>query len=316
MARRWRFPDAIATAIETHHADERSPSGSDSFSRLVRLGLCAAESILAEPAQAEAALDRFRRLGAIWFDIKPREALALLQQISDMSKELADVFDMDAGDPVPIEELMDRAEAEKNRQALVDPLAAEKSQADIDPITHLPDRKRFLAEFETAFGDSKDMKRPLGLVLVSIDEGRRLANAPADSGDGRLLASAAALVRSTINAASPLYRFVGAEFVAVLEGANATVAAQVGDFIRQRFASAPIFFEDDEGGPDRRELTVTVGVAALEPNEASGLTTTSPDAVLQAAMCAVATGQRSGGNVLVRGGGAASDGHDDLASVA
>ena len=228
-------------------------------------------------------------MGGVWFDLKPRESITLLQSITELTEELADVFELDPGATTPIDELLERAEAERQRQALIDPLGNEADAVDLDPVTNLPNRSRFLREFETAYSSARDVGRSLGLVLVSVDDGRRLVGNDPNDARGRILTGVAALLRSTLNQKAPLYRFVGAEFIGVLEGASPTIASQVGEFLRQRVEGSPIRFEHGDGSPGTEELTITVGVAAIDlERDNEDAVPPSPDALLQSAMCAVA----------------------------
>ena len=72
MARRWRFPDHIADAIEFHHVDERSSTGSD---RLLATSACVARCQRDHPRQREVGRRRPRAVPSHgWSVVRPEAA--------------------------------------------------------------------------------------------------------------------------------------------------------------------------------------------------------------------------------------------------
>jgi len=138
---------------------------------------------------------------------------------------------------------------------------APDDEGQLDPVTHLPDRREFL---ERLAGELEEGRGTVAVLLVDIDGFRKINRERGHSVGDELLFSAGRRIRSAIGADDVLARAGGDEF-AVLSGELAGPAefAELG----KRILGA--FDDPFELGGEQFDATVSVGMAVTDDPGAS-----------------------------------------------
>jgi diguanylate cyclase (GGDEF)-like protein len=138
--------------------------------------------------------------------------------------------------------------------------------ANTDPLTGLPNRRRFDLQLSEEFRRARRTGAPIALILLDIDQFKRLNDKYGHpAGDGCLRRIAAVLSDTARRTGDTVARIGGEEFAIVLAASDLQQAAHVAEQIRVEVARLNIPNPDS----DRGVVTVSAGVAALWVN--SGL---------------------------------------------
>lgn len=162
--------------------------------------------------------------------------------------------------------------------------------ADTDGLTGLSNRRHFLGSAAAALAAARTRGTGLSLAMIDVDNFKRINDSYGHGvGDEVLKRVAEACVR-VFGTAVPIGRFGGEEFVVALPATCLDAAGVAADRLRREVAELEV-----EGGPDALHVTVTIGLAAVRPDEE----TLSP--ALARADAALYEGKRRGRNVVVLG---------------
>jgi diguanylate cyclase (GGDEF)-like protein len=131
--------------------------------------------------------------------------------------------------------------------------------AKTDELTGLLNRRSALERIEIELVRASRTGRPFGVVMVDVDDFKRINDEHGhDCGDA-VLAALAALLRENVRALDVVARWGGEEFLMVLPETSRQGAALVAEKLRAAVAATPV----SHGGAIVR-YTVTVGVDAFE----------------------------------------------------
>lgn len=146
-----------------------------------------------------------------------------------------------------------------------------------DPLTGLPNRRLFEQRIERGLSDARRYDEPLSLLAVDIDHFKKLNDREGHPvGDQALIAVARAL-ESKVRAVDTVARTGGEEFLVILSRAGETEAKQVAEKLRRAVAKL-----DVQGAPAQPlgHLSISIGVATLEPDDDSAVLIRRADAAL------------------------------------
>ncbi|MCH2143772.1 MAG: HDOD domain-containing protein [Phycisphaerales bacterium] len=295
MARRWRFPNSIVSAIASHHHPFSGMTEHDALARIVRLAGAAASMIDRRIKSPRSSLQRFERQVTSWFKMKPVEIRDALEVATKRAEELAGSLDIDAGSMPSIDEILLLADEARGGMLNAMPPETEDQADDLDELTGLPGRSRLVTDLETAFS-SCGGTGSVALFLVGLDDVRALNERLGDTGGDSALAHVAGCVKeftASCRGRVGAYRFVGAEIAVIFEGVDTSTALVMAEELRLDIACRPARIESRNGDSEFSSIHVTIGVGL---HGAGRLTITSPDGLLRAAMCAVTAGRRLGGD--------------------
>ena len=145
---------------------------------------------------------------------------------------------------------------------------AERNEAQLmnmavtDTLTELPNRRYFELAFHQEVAKCMRSNAPLALALLDIDHFKRVNDSYGhDVGDQVLKHVARQLPKAT-RAGNFVARVGGEEFAILLPGALLPDAIDAAERIRQAIAASPALVEEHS-----LELTVSIGVVAVDPNE-------------------------------------------------
>ncbi len=153
-------------------------------------------------------------------------------------------------------------------------------EAKTDALTGLGHHGSLKEDLRAACGRALDEGEPLGLVMIDLDDFKRVNDRHGHPAGDALLAGIAARLRGVLRGGEEPYRYGGEEFAVLLRGTGATQVMVVGERLRRAIGAQPF-----EIGVGRRvPVTCSVGVASLPQDaiDADGLIGAADGALLVA----------------------------------
>lgn len=109
--------------------------------------------------------------------------------------------------------------------------------ANLDPLTGLPNRHRFITRLNAALDEGTKSGHSISLLLIDMDDFKRLNDVLGHATGDRFLVRLARRIKSCLRDNQELFRPGGDEFGVLIEGRNAKVAAErLAQRIRKTFA--------------------------------------------------------------------------------
>lgn len=169
---------------------------------------------------------------------------------------------------------------------------AAQAQASTDALTGLLNRRRWLEVAEREWARARADRAPLAVLLLDIDDFKRVNDEHGhDTGD-RVLQSVAAACAHSLRPGDALARWGGEEFVALLPGAPLPAAQQVAERLRSAVQA-----NAQHGRSRPLAVSVSIGVAAADSDAANdGAGPVSLERLLQRADSAMYRAKASGKN--------------------
>ena len=177
------------------------------------------------------------------------------------------------------------------RDGLMQTLEAVSRAAVVDPVTGLFNRRHLETVLSTEVERARRQQQPLSLLMIDVDDFKRINDTFGHLEGDRLLATIAEALRGTVRTFDLCARYGGEEFAIIMPGASLKTAAEVGDRIRRRV--------DNRSTQARLPVTVSVGAALLLPGDA-------PEDLVAAADRALLAAKRAGKNGLQTDPGASA----------
>ncbi|BFR49561.1 diguanylate cyclase [Nitratidesulfovibrio sp. HK-II] len=128
-----------------------------------------------------------------------------------------------------------------------------------DPLTDLPNRTRLNDLFRREVDRAKRYRRPFSIVILDIDNFKRVNDEYGHLAGDRTLQAFAVVVRDNVRGADTVGRWGGEEFLVLCPETTAEEAAQLAERLRAATRATPF-----EGG---RTHTVSAGVAAFHEGD-------------------------------------------------
>jgi len=158
--------------------------------------------------------------------------------------------------------------------------------ATTDFLTGLPNRREFMSRLDAEHNRlQRDVGGRAAVLMLDIDHFKDVNDEYGHPVGDAVLRHLSALMRDSQRKIDVLGRVGGEEFAALLPGADLDAAHAFAERLRQRIADTPLLLEGHSFS-----VTVSVGIAALAPDDASG------DAALVRADKALYSAKRSGRN--------------------
>ena len=130
-----------------------------------------------------------------------------------------------------------------------------------DALTGLGHHGALMEALHAAVRDAVRLREPLCVAMIDIDDFKQVNDTYGHPTGDVVLAGVAARLRATARAGA-IYRYGGEEFTVLLPGADTDAALAAAERLREAVAAAP--FDTPQGIPIR--VTLSVGIATLEPN--------------------------------------------------
>jgi len=139
----------------------------------------------------------------------------------------------------------------------------------LDPLTGLPNRRGFDARIESEWGRSQREKKPLGLIMLDIDNFKTFNDTYGHPQGDSLLQSIGEILNKTLNRASDIaVRWGGEEFCVLLPDTDMQGTVKVAEQIRINVMNNSIPFTNDTC----TSVTVSLGANSKIPNTSEVIT--------------------------------------------
>jgi diguanylate cyclase (GGDEF)-like protein len=146
--------------------------------------------------------------------------------------------------------------------------------ARVDPVTRLANRQYLIARLEAELERAQRLQQPLGMMLVDVDDFKRVNDTFGHLEGDHLLREIGALLTDNVRLFDVCTRYGGEEFAVLMPGAHESVARQVSERVRQAVEQA---FRGSSGGP---KITLSAGVALYQPGDTAARLIGRADAAL------------------------------------
>jgi diguanylate cyclase (GGDEF)-like protein len=193
--------------------------------------------------------------------------LTALDDLESKRRGLAAGADEFLTKPVNGLELQIRATSMLRIKRLADELETANDKlralATIDALTQLPNRRVLSERLAFEFARAARYVHPLSCLMVDVDHFKKVNDTFGHQVGDKVLCEVGAILQKTIRATDLVGRYGGEEFMVILpqtRGADARIAAER---LRRAVATLP------RESPDVPEVTVSIGVAAMEQQLAS-----------------------------------------------
>jgi two-component system, cell cycle response regulator len=158
-----------------------------------------------------------------------------------------------------------------------------------DALTGLYNRRYMESHVETLVEQAVARNKPLAVLVLDIDYFKSINDGHGHDAGDDVLREFALRIRKSIRGLDLACRYGGEEFVVVMPETDMAVATMVAERLRRRIASEPFAIQKGERSI---EVTISVGIAALGPND-------NPAAIIKRADQALYRAKRDGRNRVV-----------------
>ncbi len=239
-------------------------------------------------------LDEIKQVLAM-IDVASDSASSYSESLADASAELDGAGDRDTLRGV-IERLIEGAkQIELNNKKLESRLSASKQEieqlqqnlADVrtesltDPLTGLSNRKFFDAAFANAIMEAKEKHEPLSLMVADIDHFKSFNDKFGHQTGDQVLRLVSLAMKQNVKGRDIAVRYGGEEFVIVLPNTALSSALTVADQIRRAVMTKELMKRSS--GERLGRVTISIGVAALRPDDTAHSLIERADTCLYAA---------------------------------
>ena len=149
-------------------------------------------------------------------------------------------------------------ELEEQVSSLSERLNVTSAQLMTDHLTELLNRRGLEASFSQLWQACQAQGRPLALVLLDIDDFKKINDSLGHKTGDEALRQFAAMLRSGLRPDDRSSRFGGEEFVLLLPGATVEGGVEMVRRLQRRLAEQALL-----GGPNRHQITFSGGVAQV-----------------------------------------------------
>ena len=133
--------------------------------------------------------------------------------------------------------------------------SAARELADMDGLTHLPNRRRFEVDVDSEWDRCRRYGRPLSIVMMDLDHFKRLNDDHGHLVGDQVLRQVATAINGALRASDTAYRYGGEEIVVLMRETGLEAAVAAAD--RLRAAVAAVTVSEDT----RIHVTTSAGVA-------------------------------------------------------
>ena len=198
---------------------------------------------------------------------------------AEESVKVADVIDLSRAMLARIEQVenaMERSQAET--QELRSNLARARTEADVDHLTRLPNRRAFERRFNSAANEAKEKGEPLCVAFCDVDHFKAVNDTHGHDAGDRILVAIASTLNEIANDECFVSRHGGEEFVLLFYGLGKDAAWRKLDGVRRVMASKQLM--NRENGKPFGKITFSGGIAEVTEDADSRSALSRADAAL------------------------------------
>lgn len=196
---------------------------------------------------------------------------------------------------------LDLAEGRLQEQAVE--IEAHISRSLTDPLTGLPNRREFNERLEERLSTWARRKEVFSLLLIDVDHFKKLNDTYGHLAGDQVLVALGTALRVSVRREDSVARYGGEEFAVLLPNTNLAQAALVAQKVREAIARTTVRHENHA-----ISITVSGGLAAIQPNESGESLIQRADEALYAAKAAGrnCTFEHNGNACVLAAGGVSS----------
>ncbi len=165
-----------------------------------------------------------------------------------------------------------------------------RSESLTDPLTSLPNRKFFDESLDRAFHDAKYRGEPMSLMMTDVDNFKKFNDSYGHLIGDQVLKLVALSIKQNVKGQDIAARYGGEEFAIILPNTVLRSAITVADHIRRAVMTNELVKRST--GEHLGRITISIGVATLQPGDTAQTLIERADACLYAA-------KRSGRNQVI-----------------
>ena len=246
MATRWKLPEELIQPVKYHERPSAGPGGDIGvLIRSVGLGNIIAEALISDDPQV--ALRRYYERAKEWFNFTDDQADEIFKEVTQGTREMAKLFDIDAGQLPDTEELVKEARDQAmcmsiENQAPTFGLSAEDTlmldSPKFDQETGLLNAETFETVLGNSFEHATQTGDSLTIVRVSFDRGENdIPRRPLEL--RKLVSGVTTLLRKHfIDSGGVIGRLDTESFCVLVPSSSRVVVARTADAFRIEFAQA------------------------------------------------------------------------------
>ncbi|UCD74237.1 MAG: GGDEF domain-containing protein [Phycisphaerales bacterium] len=303
LARRWRFPDQLVEPILHHDHANVEPGEYEAVVETVLLaGRIAAVLHSCNASSLGAACDTASRFfGMLYQDVK-----TLVLASAEDAANVAGLLGVKIGDrAADVRAILAEADDARIRLQLGQQREAEQlrqsneeltKQVLTDALTRVGNRQRFNQELAEQFELASANGSCLGVVIADADRFKCFNDTHGHQAGDAVLVEIALRMNRLVGDAGTVCRYGGEEFVAILPGADRMASTRTAERLRQALATTPIDLSEVKCDASHVSVTISLGVAVLEPN--AGGFFTRPEMLVRAADQALYAAKSAGRNCV------------------
>ncbi|MBB4659387.1 PleD family two-component system response regulator [Parvularcula dongshanensis] len=201
--------------------------------------------------------------------------------------------------PVDPQEAAARIRTQLKRIRYVENLRASFNEtlelAVTDQLTGLYNRRYLATQLPRLMQEARSKGKPLSLMLLDIDHFKRVNDTLGHDVGDMVLKETAERLRLSVRGVDLACRYGGEEFIFVMPDTDTTFAEIVAERLRASIAKDPVKLPDDGLGSSELGVTVSIGVASMDPND----TIETPQSLIKAADEALYRAKDEGRNRVV-----------------
>jgi len=303
LAKNWKLPDELTIPIKYHARPTAAPEDHAQISRAVAIGNIAHDVVTdEEPAPA---LRRYYKRCKAWFELDEDQADEALKRFSEGTKELSDLFNLDTGDSVDAESLIQEAESSLIKLAEEEPnQSVSADQLDTllegdehnDPLTGLLNAKGCETAMVKAFDLAVESATPLSLMQVVIDGLSEVMEKGGVLASDSVFIRAVAFLQQQFEPSGGVVCRIGTGIITVIlpDTRENQVVTGVNQFRAQFAGSLPKVLESINVEPG--SINISIGLATADEESFDRIKNSKN--LMAAATKAALSARKAGGNCL------------------
>lgn len=270
---RWNLPQRIIDLVEISHHEERyaKVENATPAENCIEVSNVIADCICSDEGKKD-----YRYAANVCEKLLGMDEDAFLENLEGISKEITEtaaIFELDVGDHRLLNCIAEQAkellllrsmETLKTAEELGEEAEYLESKAKklediakIDALTKIYNRGYLEKSIKFEFGMSSSRNCPLAVVMVDLDNFKRVNDTYGHSCGDKALIHAVEILRSCIRDTDSVYRYGGEEFVVLLPGTGNQGAESLASRIIEAFSNKDFLYQDDVVIP----VTASLGIA-------------------------------------------------------
>ena len=268
MAAQWKLPPLLTTPINYHHDPAKVPEPTlRKLAEVIAVASRIADVFTDADAGAAVSDVRGRCFGVFGLDAATGDKL--MAEIQDKSKEIAKLFDINIGETVPYEQVLQRAnealvqmvlQTQQQTASLREQNETLRHQATTDRLTGLSNRADFEHRSAALWEAAQTSRKPLSLVMIDLDKFKSINDTYGHPAGDDVLRAVGRILKLTARPMDVLARFGGEEMCLVLPDTSRAAAAAVAESLRLAIKARPVVSEGVS-----IKVTASLGVSCFEP---------------------------------------------------